>query len=535
MEDFRPLLIGLFVAALLALSCQAATVNRPAEEYEATVSTSSGDSYDPLLVGKAEETAVDADADEATVEDAAAAITSDAKPFFYAAKANVDAAGGGYPTTTTTEGEGPDSTQPEVAGDDDDEPSEDDLHQMMESVVGEIMMADELEAGLGRSAQSAVWKDPYLPEYMQGMLGQLGGFSMALQSPYPNFDFPLSSAHLYDHHQPLYSPFAKPPSYNHQPLVSAPEHCPPCHCSYDDDHDEDEYDDEDDYELLAFDEDEDEDHYGYQEDDDVTVPYGFVFNPTIRYNGRSRSKRSVGSEDDYWNSIGDASKHLSKYNVGYRIKNDLRQRLEDDSYYPLHFGHIYTGGLRSHKLHDRAFGYDADFDLYTDSGAFKHTPHGPRLGKRWMKSGFPIYAYSLYKLRATIKARQITKNGPIAAAPIKPGVYRMVFITSSTTKGLMFTFEDVKTRVLYIVEPTNLSKFQALLPFKDPNARYFSLKSATLGDTKIFSIKATPLTGASPKVKTHLFQHGFDKFKHLTFNKKGLFSEHNKVGKKTQP
>jgi len=390
---------------------------------------------------------------------------------------------------------------------------------MLEKAVGEIMMVDELE---GRSAQSAVWKNPYVPEYMQGMVNQLGGFSMALQSPYPDFSLPLGPPppppppvrpSPYDHHHGYYSPYA--------PHHSAIDVCPPCPCLYDDDQEE-HYDDH-----------EEEDYV--EDEDDVTVPYGFVYDPTVRYQGKHRSRRSVGgyNDYDYWNSLGGESKFLSKNNVGYRIKNDLRQRLEDESYYPLHYGHIYTG---SHGGHDRTFGYDADFDLYKDSNAFKLKPHGPRLGRKWIAHGYPIYAYSLYKLKEHIKGtKMVVEHHQIKRVPnvsLQPGVYRFVAVLDSPKEGSLL-LENLKsghrfTLAGLLKDKKKLSKFQAVFAYKDPNAKYVPV--ATHGG-KAYFVRATPLTGNDPKTKHDLLHHGHSDFRHSvssdSFHHHGIINQHN--------
>jgi len=485
MANPRPFL-SLSVVALVILACSAANVNRSGNE-----PYSQETSKDHVT----EKTSGKEDAGEATVEDAETLDVNSKPTFFYAAQASAGANAEDVP-------------KPEV--EDVKEPSEDELHKMLEDTVGEIMMADELE---GRSL--------IVPEYMQGMVNQLGGYSMSLQSPYPDFSLPLPGmhgGHHAGHHPSLGHPSAPlyrdphsfypppPPSYGAVPFTSGlAGDCPPCQCSYEDD---DHYYDEE------------EEHYGdeeeyYQEDDDddVTVPYGFVYDPTIRYEKRSRKRRSL---DDYWYDVGEPSKHLAKYNVGYRIKNDLRQRLEDESVYPLHYGHIYTGSLKAKGVHDRPFGYDADFDLYKDSHAFKLKPHGPRLGKKWIWQGYPIYAYNLYKLRDPLKAQELTLKGLKKDVWLEPGIYRFMAILDDLA-GLML--EEVKSRDRFIVkdimtDKRKLSKFQALLPFKDPNAKYVSVKNKILG--LVYLIKATPLTGQSPKVKSDLFAHGYSDFsKHV--------------------
>lgn len=479
------MLTGLTVVSLVILACSAANVNRAGNDaYEQVTERTNGNEKE------------DAGSEgEATVEDAEPSDVSNAKPtFFYAAQA----------ATTGSNAEDGASPPKQPEKDDVNEPSEDELRTMLEDAVGEIMMAEELE---GRSAHSAAWKNPYLPEYMQGMVNQLGGYSMSLQSAYPEFSMPLAppglAAHpaFYDlpHHGFYPSPYVSAP---HHPVASAADGpCPPCPCMYDDDDDDHYYDEEEEYH---------DDEYDEEHEDDVTVPYGFVYDPTIRYEGRSRSKRSL---DGYWHDAGEPSEFLSKYNVGYRIKNDLRQRLEDESVYPLHYGHIYTGSLKGKGVHDRPFGYDADFDLYKDSHAFKLKPHGPRLGKKWIWQGYPIYAYNLYKLREPLKAQELSHHGFGSKVWIKPGIYRFVAILDALA-GLML--EEVKTGDRFVVtgimtDKHKLSKFQALLPFKDPNAKYVSVKNPFLGLS--YLVKGTPLTGTNPKVKSDLLHHGFSDFR----------------------
>jgi len=461
--NFRSLLAGLVVLAVLGSTCAAANVNRP----DAIQTGSEGAAASSEVTPKS---SPDHHEDEVTVEDAPES-TDASKPFFYAAKAKDSA----------------EVKKPET----EDDPSEDELNKMMDEVVGEIMMADDLEGRSGHSLRNA-----YVPEYMQGMVGQLGGYSMAVQSPYP--DFSLPPPHVMPH------PFYPPPP---------PGLCPPCPCQ-----DEHHYQDEHDYN--------EEDEY---EEKDVTVPYGFVFDPTVSYDGKSRHRRST-DDDDYWHNIGDASKFLAKHNVGFRIKNDLRERLEDDRD-PLHSGHIYTGGVQSKNIHDRPFGHDADFNLYEDLPAFKLKPHGPRLGKRWVWKGYPIYAYNLYKLRAPLKAESLTHHGYGDKVWIKPGVYKFVAILDDLA-GLLV--EDAKTGDRFVLEGImidmhKLSKFQALVPFKDPNGKYVSVENPFLG--KAFLVKGTPLTGNSPKVKSDLLQHGYSGFKHLVSgqNHGGLINTHNVV------
>jgi len=500
-------LYSLWVALAVVLStCSAANVHRPGPEdfssKDATVE-SGGDDHEEAMVVNAE-------------DDTVTAAASEYQPFFYAAQANANA-------TDKEEEAVEESDEEELDGD-----SEDELNQMLDDVVGEIMMADELE---GRSLHNAVWKNPYVPEYMQGMVGQLGGYSMALKSPYPDFSLRLGPpppsqppsagpSSLYDHHYH---------GYRHSPFAAHHGHparlCPPCPCIYDD---HDEYDEED--------EDYDEEHY---EDDDVTVPYGFVFDPTVRYRSSGRSKRSA-VDGDYWNTIVEKSKFLEKNNVGYAIKNDLRKRLEAESFYPLHYGHIYTGSLSGKDVHDRPFGHDADFDLYKDSHAFKLKPHGPRLGKNWIAHGYPIYAYSLYKLRKHVKGTKIVLvNHNIKQIPnmwLEPGVYRFVSILETPSKGSLMV-ENLKSGHRFIIpgllkDSKKLSKFQAVFAYKDPNAKYVPVM--THGSMAYF-VRATPLTGNDPKVKHDLLHHGFSDFKHSISHGSmvGIINKHNvKKGKK---
>merc|ERR1719419_889368 len=187
-------------------------------------------------------------------------------------------------------------------------------------------------------------------------------------------------------------------------------YCPPCHCKdsheakdndegyehEEEDEDEDDYHDKEDYE-------EDEyyrkDYYGYPSPH-VYHPeesYGqFYFDPTVRYDqydllrgkaaaaaavsekseavdsaSQHRSKRSVEAMDAFdWYTAGTPSKFLERHNVGYRIKNHLRERLRNE-YFPLHYGHIRLGSgssnsnlrLRVSKSgKHRQFGDYADFD-----------------------------------------------------------------------------------------------------------------------------------------------------------------------------
>jgi len=497
---------------LTVLTCQSANVHRPGtEDYSQAEAV-----VDPVSIEKSSYGDVQRSGDEgeATVEnaedvDAAAGTGSGFHPFFYAAKARANA-------TEEDVNEGVDE---------DNDQDDDELNHMVEDVVGEIMMADELE---GRSAQSAVWKSPYVPEYMQGRLNQLGGFSMPLQS-YPDFSLPLGPPPRpvrptpYDPPHGYYSPYAP----------HAIDVCPPCPCLYDDevydeDHEEDyDEDHEEDYDYDEEDYDENED------EDDVTVPYGFVYDPTVRYEGLRRSRRSVGGDDDdYWNSLVGESKFLAKNNVGYRIKNDLRKRLEDESYYPLHYGHIYTGSLSGKDVHDRPFGYDADFDLYKDAHAFKLKPHGPRLGKKWIAHGYPIYGYSLYKLKKHVKGtkmelvhHQIKKVDNVW---LEPGVYRFVAILESPKKGSLL-LENLKSGHRFIIagilkDKKKLSKFQAVYAYKDPNAKYVPVM--THGSMAYF-VRATPLTGANHD----LLHHGYSDFKHSvspgSFHHHGIINKHN--------
>lgn len=501
----QSLLTGLAVVALVTLACNAANLNRSGDEGYIQEAESSVDQV-------TERTYEDASnevegVEEATVEDAstytdptesgaAASPAAAVKPtFFYAAQAA-------------------NSAEDEDAKDEEASDSEDDE---LESLMDEIMMAEELEG------RSAIWMDPYLPEYEQGRLNQLGGgYSMALQTPYPDFGVhgpppPPSVAAGYDRHaQGFYPSYAT--ASPHHPAVGGYGVCPPCACGYEDDDSGYLEDDNQYYE-------EDHDEYYEDDEDDVTVPYGFVFDPTIRHE-RSRKRRSV---DDYWYSVGEPSKHLAKHNVGYRIKNDLRKRLEDESVYPLHYGHIYTGGLEGKSVHDRPFGYDADFDLYQDSHAFKLKPHGPRLGKKWARQGYPVYAYNLYKLRGSLKGQEINKDGKKKDVWIKPGIYRFFAILDDLA-GLMI--EEVKSGKRFIVRDImknkrQLSKFQALLPFKDPNAKYVSVKNKTLG--LVYLVKATPLAGTNPKVKSDLLHHGFSNFKKQVRHHGSLINNHNVI------
>lgn len=240
--------------------------------------------------------------DEATVEDAGSSF----KPFFYA-------------STPTTPGGEDEEVAKEEDSKDEEGISEDDLRRMIDEVVKEVRAVESLEP-----RGFPFWNPLLEPDYPQ---------------PEEDYDFPPSFL-------PPPPPFGRPPYFDH--LLSAPplpprrpspghrnypdygvrikDVCPPCSCDYHDDDNDD------------------------LEDEEDLAHYDFDFDPTYRYNRRGRSKRSVGDYySNYWTSMVGPSEHLAKYNVGYRIKNDLRKRIQASRYWPLWYGYLRAAKKNSKK------------------------------------------------------------------------------------------------------------------------------------------------------------------------------------------
>merc|ERR1719356_1418000 len=133
------------------------------------------------------------------------------------------------------------------------------------------------------------------------------------------------------------------------------DYCPPCNCDEEkEDEDEGHYDKDD---SVYYDEEEDEvvhknpyDHetdYGYDEDF-YAILRSVQEEKETENAKKSRSKRSAPQPFD-WHSVGGPSKFLEKHNVGYRIKNDLRKRLEEEKF-PRYVGFLNTKPKHSKKL-----------------------------------------------------------------------------------------------------------------------------------------------------------------------------------------
>ena len=188
----------------------------------------------------------------------------------------------------------------------------------------------------------------------------------------------------------------------------------------------------------------------------------------------------------------------------------MRKRLENDLG-PLHHGYI--KGFSND--YDRTLGYHSDFDLYHDLHAFKKHPHGPRLGKRWMRDGWPIYAYSLYKLREPIRAQELTYQGPGDHVWIKSGLYRFI---AAVEHGGDIMIENVKTKerfyvAKFMVRPDQSRKFQAYLPIEDPQGKYIEASNPHSGS--VYMIRATPYVGQHPARDLDFLKHKRSKFSHL--------------------
>jgi len=150
-----------------------------------------------------------------------------------------------------------------------------------------------------------------------------------------------------------YSPYY----YEEDEYEGEDDYCPPCNCDEEkEDEDEGHYDEDDDSAYYEEDEDEYEvvhknpyDHetdYGY--DDDFYAILRSVQEEKETENAKkSRSKRSAPQPFD-WHSVGGPSKFLEKHNVGYRIKNDLRKRLEEEKF-PRYVGFLNTKPKHSKK------------------------------------------------------------------------------------------------------------------------------------------------------------------------------------------
>lgn len=429
--------------------------------------------------------------DEAFVEDAASAKMTEGGgdeeglkklPFFYATASAVAPEEGQSAGEEEAKPSGGKDDYSDAGGDDNEELSREDLVRMITEVVSE------LENPLERSGYplSSFW-NPMLPPGPE-LYPTYGGGGPTHAAPMGGYSLPQPPA-FGDLIDPFLHPYSVADSFLPPPNKYS-DVCPPCNCHYRPEdvtlrHGIDEMDDED---LV---------------DDD----YGFEYDPTYRYNLGGRSKRSV---DDYWSSITPPSKHLEKYNVGYRIKNDLRKRIPNSRYWPLHFGHIYTGHTGSDSstkdVIDRAFGRDADFDFPVDSKHFVSKPKGPRLDKKWMQQGYPTYIFSMYKVLTPLDVMQVvaTAGGFVPTGSpvrVKTGVYKIVAIirgqmTAAGNKNFVI-IASVRTGKLFQFEASNanLGKLQALLPLRDPNEKKINATGRPAAMGMLTNIVATPYQG----------------------------------------
>jgi len=154
-----------------------------------------------------------------------------------------------------------------------------------------------------------------------------------------------------------YSPYY----YEEDEYEGEDDYCPPCNCDEEkEDEDEGHYDKDD---SVYYDEDEDEEYeeeyevvhknpydhetdYGYDEDF-YAILRSVQEEKETENAKKSRSKRSAPQPFD-WHSVGGPSKFLEKHNVGYRIKNDLRKRLEEEKF-PRYVGFLNTKPKHSKK------------------------------------------------------------------------------------------------------------------------------------------------------------------------------------------
>lgn len=290
----------IFMAAILTGLSMSANVYRPADTSKSELKTKT----------------LDLD-DEASVED-----SPGFKPFFYASTAP-----GSGEDEASKEDEHKDTGTLDkdsvVPGKEVSELSEEDLKRMIDEVVKEVRTVESLERGF---PFKDFWNPLLEPDYPHKL--------PEYDYPPPALDYRRRSPNYFG---PRHHFGGDRFPYRHlfrRPLPAALKYsdygflnedaCPPCSCDHEDD---------DDYEGE------------YDDDEEDQEDYGFDFDPTYRYDRRGRSKRSVGDYwknigSDYWNSIVPPSEHLGKYNVGYRIKNDLRKRIQASRYWPLHYGYV---------------------------------------------------------------------------------------------------------------------------------------------------------------------------------------------------